>query len=135
MDVIKSDQMQLYKSRQDEIKSDNKRSDESTIGQMKSDKMTWMQIESYDIRGNRLRADEIKWDCVISDGLIFRLNHWRSQGQPQWTMLETDWLTEGLTDWPTVSFFWPLPASVKLYQLLLTYMNFYQPPSTFFNLF
>ena len=47
---------------------------------------------------------------------------------------ETDRQTDWQSDWDTVSSFWPVSASIILYQLLWTYINFYQSPSTFFNL-
>ena len=70
-------------------------------------------------------------DLVV---IVFRLNHLRSKGQPHWTTLLMGGLTDGLTDWHTISSFWLLSASFNLYQILWTYINFYQPLSTSVNL-
>ena len=62
--------------------------------------------------------------------LLFRLNHWRSQGQPQQTMWR-----QRETERQTVSSFWTLPASIKLHQLLSISINFFQPLPTSSNIF
>ena len=73
--------------------------------------------------------------------ILFRLNHLRSKGLPQPTMLETDWLTERERERETVSFYELISAlnhllstSINLQQPFSIFFNFYQPLSTFFNL-